>query len=86
MIDGTVHEDWGRPRERALLGALLVHANRWVSVDTLMKWAWSEDENLPRNFRSTFHHYSGLIRKWLKRMPVQVTLHRGKRRIPAGRG
>jgi len=75
MIDGTLHENWGRPRERAVLGALLVHANRWVAVDTLIKWGWSEDEDPPRNLGPTFHHYAGRIRSWLRQMPVQVTLH-----------
>ena len=77
LIDGTVHENWGRPRERAVLGALLVHAGRWVSVDTLIQWAWPEETAHPRNRGPTFHHYTGRIRKWLRQTSLQPTLHPG---------
>ncbi|HEX2130348.1 MAG TPA: BTAD domain-containing putative transcriptional regulator [Actinophytocola sp.] len=76
LIDGTVRENWGRPKERAVLGALLVNAGRWVSVDTLIEWAWPEEGTAPRS-RGTFHSYATRIRGWLRQVPVQPTLHAG---------
>ena len=75
LVDGMLREDWGRPKERAVLGALLVHAGRWMSIDTLIDWAWPEETALPRNRGPTFHHYAAKIRGALKRLPVSATLH-----------
>lgn len=78
LMDGTLREDWGWPKERALLGALLVHAGRRVSVDTLLDWAWPEETALPRNRGPTFHHYAARIRKALQRLPVPTRLDPGR--------
>lgn len=76
-VDGVLRETWGRPKERAVLGALLVHAGRWVPVDTLIEWAWPEEKAQPRNRVPTFHTYAGRIRKWLRQMPSQPVLEPG---------
>ncbi len=78
LVDGMLREDWGRPKERAVLGALLVHAGRWVSIDTIIDWAWPEETALPRNRGPTFHHYAAKIRRTLERLPVPATLHPSK--------
>jgi tetratricopeptide (TPR) repeat protein/DNA-binding SARP family transcriptional activator len=76
LINGRLREDWGRPRERAVLATLLVHPGRWVSIDTLIEWAWSEGEP-PRNPVQTFHNYATRIRKWLQPLPSPPTLRAG---------
>src|SRR5262245_56932428 len=77
LIDGSLQEGWATPRERAILGALRVNAGRWVSVDTLIEWAWPEDTAQPRNLGPTFHTYAGRIRKWLRQMPSHPALNTG---------
>lgn len=73
-IDGSWDENWGPPRERALLAALLVHANKVVPIDALIGWAWRSDTPVPRNPMSTFHTYSARIRRSLRRLPVAAEL------------
>jgi tetratricopeptide (TPR) repeat protein len=75
VIDGTLLETWGRPRERAALGALLVHAGRWVPVSTLIEWAWPEEKAQPRNLGPTFHTHAARIRNWLRQMPSPPSLN-----------
>jgi tetratricopeptide (TPR) repeat protein/DNA-binding SARP family transcriptional activator len=77
LIDGVMIDHWGRPRERAILGALLIQAGRWVSVDTLIDWAWPEENTQPRNRGPTFHTYAVRIRKWLRQMPLPADLDPG---------
>jgi tetratricopeptide (TPR) repeat protein/DNA-binding SARP family transcriptional activator len=76
LIDGDLRQSWGRPKERALLGALLVHAGRWVSADTLIRWTWPDEAPAPQ--APTLHHYATNIRKWLRQMPAMPTLHAEK--------
>src|SRR6476469_1771481 len=77
LIDGVVIDHWGRPRERAILGALLIQAGRWVSVDALIDWAWPAENAQPLNRGPTFHTYAVRIRKWLRQMPVPADLDPG---------
>lgn len=77
LVGGSLREDWGRPRERAVLATLLVHAGRWVPIDTLINWAWPQDTLLPQNPVPTFHSYSTRIRRSLQRMPSPPTLEAG---------
>jgi tetratricopeptide (TPR) repeat protein/DNA-binding SARP family transcriptional activator len=72
-IDGRLEEDWGAPREKALLAVLLVHPGRAVAQDTLIRWVWPEDR-APRNPLPTFHTYATRIRKWLQQLPSPATL------------
>lgn len=77
FIDGALQENWGRPKERAILGALLVQAGRWVSVDALVQWVWPEEAVHPRNQGQTFHHYIGRIRNHLRQLPSEPILQAG---------
>lgn len=77
LINGRLQEDWGRPRERAVLATLLVHAGRWVPIDTLIEWGWSEDEPPPLNPTQTFHNYATRIRRWLVPLPSSPALQPG---------
>jgi tetratricopeptide (TPR) repeat protein/DNA-binding SARP family transcriptional activator len=77
LIDGTVQEAWGRPKERGVLSILLLYTGRWVSVETLIEWGWPEETSQPRNLAPTIHTYTGRIRKWLRQMPSQPVLESG---------
>ncbi|MFL6119635.1 BTAD domain-containing putative transcriptional regulator, partial [Actinophytocola sp.] len=73
LLDGDLRHSWGRPKERALLGALLVHAGRWVSTDMLIRWTWPDEASTPQ--AATLHHYATNIRRWLRQVPARPTLH-----------
>ncbi|MGB3441773.1 MAG: tetratricopeptide repeat protein [Actinophytocola sp.] len=77
LLDGALQDNWGKPRERAVLGALLVHAGRWVPVDTLIEWAWPEEKAQPQNIGPTFHTYATRVRKWLRQLPTSPSLDGG---------
>jgi tetratricopeptide (TPR) repeat protein len=77
LIDGSLREDWGTRRERAVLTALLVHAGRLVPIDTLTEWVWPEGDPDLRNPVSTIHTYATRIRKWLQRLPTSPDLFAG---------
>jgi tetratricopeptide (TPR) repeat protein len=69
MLDGNLDDTWGKPRERAVLATLLVHANQVVPVDKLMRWVWPQDKPAPANPGPTFHTYATRIRRALERLP-----------------
>jgi tetratricopeptide (TPR) repeat protein/DNA-binding SARP family transcriptional activator len=73
-VAGKIDESWGRPRERQVLGALLAHAGRRVSIETLIEWAWPEKSASLRNPVATFHTYATRIRNALRRVDVPATL------------
>ncbi|MDX8037078.1 BTAD domain-containing putative transcriptional regulator [Lentzea sp. BCCO 10_0856] len=35
--------DWGKPKERAVLAVLLLHANKSLSVRTIAEWVWGDE-------------------------------------------
>ncbi|GAB1516528.1 tetratricopeptide repeat protein [Actinophytocola sp. KF-1] len=70
FINGDADDTWGRPRERAVLATLAVHAGRVVQLDTLIRWAWPEDKPVPQNPATTFHTYAARIRNALRALPV----------------
>lgn len=69
MLDGSADDTWGKPRERAVLATLVVHANQVVPVDKLLKWVWPNDKPAPANPGPTFHTYATRIRRALERLP-----------------
>lgn len=69
MLEGGPDDSWGKPRERAVLATLVVHANQVVPVDKLLKWAWPQDKPAPANPGPTFHTYATRIRRALERLP-----------------
>lgn len=71
-IADRVGNDWGAPRERALLAVLALHAGQPVSMDTLVDWVWPEGDEFPR--RSTFHTYATRIRRALEQVDTAATL------------
>lgn len=70
FIDGDAVDTWGKPRERAVLATLAVHAGRVVQLDTLIRWAWPEDKPIPQNPAPTFHTYAARIRNALRALPI----------------
>jgi tetratricopeptide (TPR) repeat protein len=76
-IGDTFQEDWSAPKVQALLATLLAHAGRSVPLDTLIDWAWPEEQPLPQNRAATFHTYATRIRRVLQRLPSTSTLHTG---------
>ncbi|SFR27854.1 DNA-binding transcriptional activator of the SARP family [Lentzea waywayandensis] len=36
--------DWGKPKERAVLAVLLLHANKPLSVRTIAEWVWGDEQ------------------------------------------
>ncbi|MEU7474540.1 BTAD domain-containing putative transcriptional regulator [Lentzea sp. NPDC042327] len=40
---GGLSADWGKPKERAVLAVLLLHANRSLSVRTIAEWVWGDE-------------------------------------------
>lgn len=73
-VAGKIDESWGKPRERQLLAALLVHAGRQVKIETLIEWAWPEETAPARSLVSDFHAYATRIRKALRRVEVPADL------------
>lgn len=69
MSDSGPDDTWGKPRERAVLATLVVHANQVVRLDKLLKWVWPQDKPAPANPGPAFHTYATRIRRALERLP-----------------
>lgn len=86
-IDGRLRTDWGTAKARGMLAVLLTRPGQWTSVDTLLRWMWAEDDDLPLNPASTFYNYANKIRDVLKRMahPPVLSSRKGAYRIEVDR-
>jgi tetratricopeptide (TPR) repeat protein len=69
LVGGGPDDSWGKPRERAVLATLLVHANEVVPIDTLVRWVWPKDKPAPLPPGPTFESYVARIRRLLARLP-----------------
>jgi tetratricopeptide (TPR) repeat protein/DNA-binding SARP family transcriptional activator len=76
-LGGVLEENWSTPKVRALLATLLVHAGQTVAIDDLVRWAWGDDEALPRHPASTFHTYATRLRRALSQSDPTATLRTG---------
>jgi tetratricopeptide (TPR) repeat protein/DNA-binding SARP family transcriptional activator len=65
-VDGEPTSAWGKPRERAILAVLLLHANRPVPLTTILEWAWPDDAPRPANPATTIHTYAARLRHALR--------------------
>ncbi len=74
LLDGGADDEWGKPRERAVLAALLVHANEVVPVEELVRWVWPRDKPVPLHPDATFDAYVTRIRRVLDRLPSPPVL------------
>lgn len=68
LLDGGPDDTWGKPRERAVLAALLVHVNEVVPVGTLVRWVWRTDKPAPLSTGPTIDAYVTRIRRTLSRL------------------
>lgn len=73
-LHGRLTVQWGRPKEHAVLAALLAQPNSLVSADTLLDWVWIEEEQEPRNPASTFRTYAARIRTTLREAGLPADL------------
>ncbi|MGH9280661.1 MAG: BTAD domain-containing putative transcriptional regulator [Acidimicrobiales bacterium] len=64
VVDGGRRVDLGAPKERALLGELVLHANRVVSRDRLIEVVWGE--NPPATASETLNTYVSHVRAVLE--------------------
>ena len=61
---GQAELDLGPNQQRAILGLLLVRANRLVSIDDLIELLWAQDP--PGSAVNVIHKYIGAIRRLLE--------------------
>ncbi|MDU9001817.1 BTAD domain-containing putative transcriptional regulator [Streptomyces mirabilis] len=71
---GGVAVDLGHPKQRAVLGALLVEANRLVSISQLLDRVWGE--RCPKRGRETIYNYLSRLRTALRAVDDEVRLER----------
>ncbi len=71
--DGTAI-DLGHPRQRAVLGVLLLEANRIVSTSQLLDRVWGECS--PKRGRETVYNYVSRLRTALRAVEDEVRLER----------
>jgi DNA-binding SARP family transcriptional activator len=69
LLDSGPDDTWGKPRERAVLATLLVHANEMVPVEKLVRWVWPKNKPAPLQPGPTFDTYVARIRRMLARLP-----------------
>ena len=74
LLDGGPDDSWGKPRERAVLATLLVHANEVVPVDELVRWVWPTDKPASLRPRQIFDTYVARVRRTLARLPAPPAL------------
>jgi len=70
-VEATVDDDpiaLGHAQLRCMLAALLVDANRSVSIDQLVERVWAEGR-LPREPRRAVHHNISVLRRALAAAP-----------------
>ncbi|MFB9238441.1 BTAD domain-containing putative transcriptional regulator [Plantactinospora siamensis] len=67
----------GHPKQRAVLGVLVVEANRRVTVDQLLDRVWGDQ--VPSRGRETVYNYVSRLRTGLRAAGVEIRLerHRG---------
>jgi tetratricopeptide (TPR) repeat protein/DNA-binding SARP family transcriptional activator len=69
LLDGGPDDTWGKPRERAVLATLLVHANEFVPLDTVVRWVWPPDKPAPLPPGPSLDAYVTRIRRVLAGLP-----------------
>jgi tetratricopeptide (TPR) repeat protein len=74
LVGDHFNGHWGRPRDRGMLGALLLRPRQPVPQDDVVDWVWPPDAG-PRQRASTLDTYASRIRKFLKLMDRPPGLH-----------
>ncbi|MGW5052696.1 BTAD domain-containing putative transcriptional regulator [Actinokineospora sp. NPDC004072] len=83
-IDGQFVDDWGPPRLRAMLAALLTRPGKWMRWEALTELMWTPQAE-PKNPTGTLDSYASKLKPVLERLPGQprVQTRDRKFRIPA---
>jgi DNA-binding SARP family transcriptional activator len=63
VLSGDTAVDLGQPKQQTVLASLLIDANRFVSIDTLIDRIWGESE--PDHARENIYSYITRIRRTL---------------------
>ena len=74
LLDDGPTDTWGKPRERAVLATLLVHAGQVVPADKLLRWVWPQDKPVPLNTSATLDTYVSRLRRALAQLPSPPSL------------
>ncbi|MFJ7210726.1 AfsR/SARP family transcriptional regulator [Amycolatopsis sp. NPDC098790] len=64
-VHGNLSVRWTHRRERNVVAALLTQPGRRMSIDTLVDWAWNDDEERPRAPKGALYKCVGRIRQAL---------------------
>jgi tetratricopeptide (TPR) repeat protein len=82
-MHGRMTVNWGNPRSRRILAALLTQPGRRVPIETLLEWAWHDDEQTPRHPGATLSNNAKLIRSAFRaaQAPAQLTAAGGAYRL-----
>ncbi|RKT68466.1 DNA-binding SARP family transcriptional activator [Saccharothrix variisporea] len=77
-------DEWGKPKERAVLAVLLLHIGRPVAVRTLAEWVWPDGSG-PRDPAATLSTYIARIRAAMKQwdLPGSLATEEGAYRFTA---
>ncbi|MGW5718362.1 BTAD domain-containing putative transcriptional regulator [Amycolatopsis sp. NPDC003865] len=78
LLHGKVDVKWAQPRSRQVLAALLTRPNQRFSVDEVVDWVWSDDENAPRGALATLHQNAAHLRHALQARGVAAHVGVGK--------
>ncbi|UVS78605.1 BTAD domain-containing putative transcriptional regulator [Actinokineospora sp. UTMC 2448] len=83
-LDDELVDDWGPPRLRAMLAALLTRPGTWMRWDTLTELMWTPDAE-PKNPCGTLDSYASRLKPVLERLPgaPRVQSRNRRFRIPA---
>ncbi|HEX5407547.1 MAG TPA: BTAD domain-containing putative transcriptional regulator [Pseudonocardiaceae bacterium] len=71
-IAGRLKNNSSRPGK--ILAALLAQPGKQLSFNTLIDWAWADEEERPQNTKQTFHTNSARIRAILGKLDVSAEL------------
>lgn len=73
-MHGHLTIDWGPPKLRQVLAALLANPQARMGMSTLAEWVWSVDEPEPNDPVSTFRTYSARIAKAMREADLPATV------------
>jgi tetratricopeptide (TPR) repeat protein/DNA-binding winged helix-turn-helix (wHTH) protein len=73
-MHGNLSVRWTHRRERNVVAALLTQPGRRMSIDTLVNWAWNDDEVRPRAPRGALYKCVARIRQALEQAGAPVKI------------
>ncbi|MEV6907396.1 tetratricopeptide repeat protein [Amycolatopsis sp. NPDC051071] len=73
-MHGNLIANWGRPREQGILAALLTRPGRRLSIESVVEWVWDEQEQRPKDPRSTMYQYVTRLRHLFREVRAPAAL------------